>query len=96
MNFYSGALRQAAGCESIQLSETPKTVGELLDLLAEKLGEKFRERVYDSREKALKTALVLLVNGHSIKMLKGLDTPLAAGDSVTFDTVEIVEIVGGG
>lgn len=96
VNFYSSYLKEASGTESIHISEEPKTVGELLDLLAAKLGAKFEERVYDSKQKVLKRAVVLLVNGHSVKMLQGMDTPLTSGDNVTIDTVEIVEIVGGG
>lgn len=96
VNFYSSYLKEAAGGESILLAEKPRTVGELLDLLAARLGEKFEERVYDPKQKTLKRAVVLLVNGHSVKMLNGMDTPLSAGDNVTIDTVEIVEIVGGG
>lgn len=96
VNFYSTFLRQAAGGESVQLAQTPKTVRELLDMLASELGPRFVERVYDPREKALKRDFVLLVNGHSVKLLKGLETPLSSGDQVTFDTVDVVEVVGGG
>lgn len=96
VNFYSSFLKQAAGGESLVLDETPKTVGELLDLLAERLGDKFQQHVYDPRQKAFRRAIVLLVNGHSIKMLNGLDTPLSPGDNVSIDAVDVVEVVGGG
>ncbi|MEM2225575.1 MAG: MoaD/ThiS family protein [Candidatus Caldarchaeum sp.] len=96
VNFYSSFLKQTAGRETLTLEETPKTVGELLDLLAGKLGKRFQELVYDPRQKAFKRAIVLLVNGHSIKMLNGLDTPLSPGDNVSIDAVDVVEVVGGG
>ncbi|BAJ50386.1 molybdopterin converting factor, small subunit [Candidatus Caldarchaeum subterraneum] len=96
VNFYSSYLRRAAGGETIRLEESPRTVRELLDLLAAKLGKSFEELVYDPRQKTLKRAIVLLVNGHSIKMLKGLDTPLHPDDNVSIDTVEVIEVVGGG
>ena len=41
-------------------------------------------------------SLILLVNGHSVKMLEGLNTPLLEKDAITIDSVDIMEIVGGG
>jgi len=38
----------------------------------------------------------MLVNGHSVKMLEGLRTPLLEHDMVTIDSVDVLEIVGGG
>jgi hypothetical protein len=44
----------------------------------------------------LSPSLILLVNGHSVKMLEGLNTPLLEKDAITIDSVDIMEIVGGG
>lgn len=40
--------------------------------------------------------MVVLVNGHSIRMLEGLKTTLTDLDTVAIDSVDIMEIVGGG
>ncbi len=91
-----GRLRMAAASDQIEISETVRNVRDLLDELTRKLGSDVRRYIYDPGTNELSPSLVMLVNGHSIKMLEGLNTPLLEKDTVTVDTVDILEIVGGG
>ena len=91
-----GRLRMFAGSEEIELPETVKNVGELLEELIRRAGQETRRYVFDPNTKELSPSLIMLVNGHSIKMLEGLKTPLLEKDTVTIDSVDIMEIVGGG
>jgi len=86
----------AAGTDQIELPETVKNVGDLLEALIQRTGPQARQYVYDPGTRELSPSLIMLVNGHSIKMLEGLDTPLLDKDTVTVDSVDIMEIVGGG
>ena len=91
-----GRARVAAGLDEIEVAEKARTVGELLDALTARIGTEFRRTMLDSRTNELSANLILLVNGHSVRMLNGLKTPLLETDVVTIDTVELLEIVGGG
>ena len=91
-----GRLRIAAGSDQIELPETLTNVGELLEELIRRAGPEARQYVFDPGTKELSPSLIMLVNGHSIKMLEGLKTPLLEKDAVTIDSVDIMEIVGGG
>lgn len=86
----------AAGTEQIALPESVKNVGDLLEELTRRLGPEVRQYIFDPGTKELSPSLIMLVNGHSIRMLGGMKTPLAESDSVTIDSVDIMEIVGGG
>jgi molybdopterin converting factor small subunit len=91
-----GRLRMAAGSDQIELPETVKNVGELLEELIRRTGPEAKQYVFDPGTKELSPSLIMLVNGHSIRMLEGLSTPLMEMDTVTIDSVDIMEIVGGG
>jgi molybdopterin converting factor small subunit len=86
----------AAGSDQIELPETLKNVGELLEEVIRRAGPEARQYVFDPGTKELSPSLIMLVNGHSIRMLEGLSTPLLEKDTVTIDSVDIMEIVGGG
>jgi len=64
------------------------TVGDLLRDLGRRYGRRFEELVLENGE--LRLALVL-VNGQDVREQHGLETPLAAGDTVAF-----IPPVGGG
>jgi molybdopterin synthase sulfur carrier subunit len=66
------------------------TVEELLTLLSEKYGKKFREHIYNKKGK-VQDFLSFLVNGKNINVLQGFDTKLKEGD-----TIAILPPVGGG
>jgi len=86
----------AAGSDQIELPETVKNVGDVLDELVRRIGSGVRQYIFDPGTRELSPSLVMLVNGHSIRMLEGLNTPLLEKDTVTIDSVDIMEIVGGG
>jgi len=85
------SLREITGkkVEEIQLQSTI-TVEELLTLLSEKYGKKFREYIYNKKGE-VQGFLSFLVNGKNINILQGFDTKLQEGD-----TVAILPPVGGG
>ena len=91
-----GRLRMAAGSDQIELPESVKNVGDVLDELVRRVGPDVRQYIFDPGTKELSPTLIMLVNGHSIRMLEGLNTPLLEKDVVTIDSVDIMEIVGGG
>jgi len=91
-----GRLRIAAGTDEVRLPEGISNVGDLLKEMIARFSPEIRRYIFDPGTENLSPSLVVLVNGHSIKMLKGTDTPLMEKDSVSIDSVDIMEIVGGG
>jgi molybdopterin converting factor small subunit len=86
----------AARSDQIELTETVKNVGDVLDELVRIVGPEVRPYIFERGTRELSPSLIMLVNGHSIRMLEGLDTPLLEKDAITIDSVDIMEIVGGG
>ena len=91
-----GRPRVIAGVEEIEIKQSVGTIRDLLGALTKMLGEGFRNYLLDRYTSNANSNVILLVNGHSIKMLEGLETPLLDKDTVTIDSVDILEIVGGG
>ena len=91
-----GRFRMASGSGEIELPDTVENVGDLLMELIRRLAPEVRQYIFDPGTKELSPSLVVLVNGHSIRMLEGTKTPLREKDDVTIDSVDIMEIVGGG
>ena len=89
-------LRDVSGVGEIELDKVPETVNELLSELSKRFGEKFEKIIYEERKKNVRDRVMILVNGHSIRLLKGLGTPLREDDSISIDTIDVMEIVGGG
>jgi molybdopterin synthase sulfur carrier subunit len=85
------SLREITGkkVDEIQLQNVI-TVEELLTLLSEKYGKKFREYIYNKKGK-VQDFLSFLVNGKNINFLQGFDTELKQGDIIA-----IIPPVGGG
>ena len=85
------SLREITGkkVDEIQL-QSVITVEELLTLLSEKYGKKFREYIYNKKGE-VQGFLSFLVNGKNINVLQGFETKLKQGD-----TVAILPPVGGG
>jgi molybdopterin synthase sulfur carrier subunit len=85
------SLREITGKKADEIPlQTVSTVEELLNLLSEKYGEKFREYIYDKKGN-VQDFLSFLVNGRNINVLQGFDTELKQGDIVA-----IIPPVGGG
>lgn len=91
-----GRIRSAVGSEEIELPANVSTVDELLQELNRRLGSDANLHIFEVGTNQMHPTLVILVNGHSVKMLEGLKTPLAERDSVSVDSVDIIETVGGG
>ncbi len=63
--------------------EGVRTVGELLDHLSAKYGQKFVQSVFEDPEsRRLRSTVNILVNGRSIVLMEGLETKLSDSDSV--------------
>jgi molybdopterin synthase sulfur carrier subunit len=85
------SLREITGKKADEIPlQTVSTVEELLNLLSEKYGKKFREYIY-SKEGNVQDFLSFLVNGRNINVLQGFDTELKQGDIIA-----IIPPVGGG
>ena len=91
-----GRFRMAAGTDEIEVPDTVGNVGDLLEQLTSKLGPDVRNYMFEVGAKELSPRLIVLVNRHSVRMLEGLRTPLLGRDTVLIDTVDIIEVVGGG
>ena len=85
------SLREITGkkVEKIELQENI-TIDELIILLSNKFGKKFKEYVYNKNGK-IQDFLSFLINGKNINTLQGLTTKLQEGD-----VVAILPPVGGG
>jgi len=75
---FSAAL---ANVKERKLDMEASTVGEVLNLLATKYGERFKEEIFNS-ERTPKRFINVYVNGKEIRFLKGLDTTLGSEDDV--------------
>lgn len=65
-----------------EVEVTASTLGEVLDKLAAKYGETFRERILDPDGRP-KRLLNFYVNGRNIRFLDQLNTRVGEGDEVT-------------
>lgn len=92
-----GSIRTTARLDELEIPGTMSNVGELLDELVRKLGPDFQKCLYTMPgTKELNPNLIILVNGHSIRLLGGLKTPLLEKDAVSIESIDLLEIVGGG
>lgn len=85
-----------AGQREMELDPPPCTVGDLVRELSRRFGRRFSQLIFKQDSSSLQDNVVILVNGHSIRMLQGMETPIAVGDRVSADTLDILEVVGGG
>ena len=91
-----GRVRIAAGTEEVEVPETVRSVGDLIEELAGRFGPDVRRYMLVPGTNEMNPSLILLVNDHSFKMLEGLRTPLMERDMVSVDSLNILEVVGGG
>lgn len=85
-----------AGSDELEISDEVRNVSDLLEQLTRRLGPDVRDYMFEKGSEELSPRLIVLVNGHSVRMLQGLKTSLAIRDTVTLDSVDIMEVVGGG
>ena len=80
---FIATLRHLLGVKSVDL-EIPRSMKllEVLNMLAEKNGEKFRKAVFDENGK-VKSEFLILVNDAEISVLNGLNTEISDGDVIT-------------
>jgi MoaD family protein len=91
---FFGSLRALLGkkVECVKFEDREKaTVEKALKRLSEIHGKDFVEYVFDGRTGEIQSYLLLLVNGRSITVLRGLETRLIDGD-----VLAILPPVGGG
>jgi molybdopterin synthase sulfur carrier subunit len=86
---YFALLRDVTGKTSEDWRDPASTVGDLLRELAARYGPEFSRWVLDHGD--LGKFAIVLVNGHDVRQLQRLATPLAATDNVV-----IFPPVGGG
>jgi MoaD family protein len=75
---FLGAIRTITGVRQQPVSDP--TVRRMMESLMDRYGEPWRERIFDGR--GLSPDVVVMVNGLNIQEIKGLSTPLSAGDRV--------------
>jgi MoaD family protein len=77
--------RELLGQQSVELNVPQPSVRDCLRLLADKIGEGFRDQVLASPEGELQPHVALLLNGQPYRQLPdGLDTVLQDGDELAF------------
>jgi molybdopterin synthase sulfur carrier subunit len=86
---FFATIREITGARSIDMQA--ETVREVLDLLAEKYGKTFTDKVIDEGTNRLKQFFSCMVNGKRIELLDGYDTVLNDGDAIA-----LFPPVGGG
>jgi len=93
-----GRVRDLIGREHIEVEGDVVKIRDVVNALIKALGPKASELGLKEPEDIVRprVRVVLLVNGFSVKMLGGLDVPLGHGDSVYVESVDVLEIQGGG
>jgi MoaD family protein len=77
--------RELLGRQSVELNVPQPSVRDCLRLLADKIGEGFRDQVLASPEGELQPHVAVLLNGQPYHQLPdGLDTVLQDGDELAF------------
>jgi MoaD family protein len=83
-----GALAKIAGEKTLELEAS--TLGDAVDGLIERCGEKIRKRLFDEKGR-IRRFVNIYVNGKDMRFLQNLGTPLKDGDKIS-----IIPAVGGG
>lgn len=83
-----GALARIAGEKTVELDAS--TLKEVIDKLTERYGEKFENRIYESKGK-IRRFINIYINGKDIRFLNNLETQLNEDDIIS-----IIPAVGGG
>ena len=89
VKFY-GLLRRRVQAPAVEIEAADRSLLELLLAAEAKTGQGFLEELLD-RDQGLLTGTMILVNGENIRLKHGLETRVAAGD-----TVDLFSPAGGG
>jgi MoaD family protein len=89
IKFYA-LLRRRLGASALEVEGDELTVLELLRRAERQAGQRFLDELLD-RETGLLTGALILVNGENVRLKQGLETRVAAGD-----TVDLFSPAGGG
>ena len=92
--FFYGRLYQLLGEKHVQLVVDGQTVREVLKALCHQYPQ--LTPILFRTPGDLSIQVNILLNGHSIRLLKGLDTKITSQDQLHLDRIDILEIVGGG
>jgi molybdopterin converting factor small subunit len=91
-----GRIRDYLEAPEISIEDDVGTVGELVDILNARSGNKLSEFFFDPGTREIRPSFVMLVNGHSIRLLQGLKTKLYGSNDLVIDNIDILETEGGG
>ncbi len=91
-----GRIRDYLDTPEITVEEDVGTVEELVDILNAKSGNKLSEFFFDPGTREIRPSFVMLVNGHSIRLLHGLKTMLYGNNDIVIDNIDILQTEGGG
>ena len=92
--YFYGRIASIVGQRHFEINFKGQTVGELLTELCE-IYPQLNDVLFTSSNE-IKFQVNILVNGHSVKLMKGRETSLVTGDKVTIERIDILETVGGG
>ena len=67
----------------VGLSSLENSLKVLLENLADQIGPKFNENIFDPASQNLNENVAILVNGRHYTALDGLETPLKSGDEIS-------------
>ncbi|MEM2875995.1 MAG: MoaD family protein [Candidatus Bathyarchaeia archaeon] len=85
---YLGFIRSLLGTEREEiLFNDGSTIRDLLNMIANKYGEKFQKEVYEPGMDDLRMGFILTVNGILMGQLNGVNTLLKEGDEVLLMTL---------
>ncbi len=93
-----GRVRDLIGHDYIEVEGDVIKVRDVVNALIKALGPKASELGLREPEDIVRprVRVVLLINGFSVKMLGGLDVSLGQGDKVYAESIDVLEIQGGG
>ena len=73
----------ASASEQVIENEDERTVRDLLVILGHRY-QRFARMVFDDNNQKLTGRVSIFLNGHALELIKGLDTRLSDGDTLTF------------
>jgi molybdopterin converting factor small subunit len=91
-----GRIRDYLGTQEIVVEDEVETVGDLVDILNRRSGGRLSDFFFDPGTREIRPSFIMLVNGHSIRLLHGLKTHLYGNNDIVIDNIDILETEGGG